>query len=177
MGSYPTANRQYDMCASFIYCILCLTTGPQPLPQSVLYTARSSASAFNLQYPPSSLRSSSSCLRLLPRLSVTSIFPSVCFRRQSLRRLWPIQLAFLPFTVCRTFPSSLTQPNISPFLTRSAQLIFSICDLYRGHYFIWPVTDVTSCRLDFTLVTLSTQLTTPYVRWSDCRKLRTTVVT
>ena len=34
-------------------------------------------------------------------------FPSIpCFRRQFLRNMWPIQLAFLLFTVCRIFVSS-----------------------------------------------------------------------
>ena len=46
------------------------------------------------------LKSSSSFLRLLPRLLVTSIspfiFPSItCFRRQFLRKMWPIKLAFV----------------------------------------------------------------------------------
>jgi hypothetical protein len=64
----------------------CLTTGPQPLP----HTSRSGASTINLHYPVVSLRSSSSCLRLLPRLLVTltlpSIFPLItCFRRQQFR--------------------------------------------------------------------------------------------
>ena len=47
-------------------------------------------------------RSSSGCLSLLPRLPVPyfipppPIFPSItCFRRQFLRKMWPIQLAFL----------------------------------------------------------------------------------
>ena len=60
---------------------------------------RSKASSFKWQYPLLSLRSSISFLRLLPRLLVTSvspfIFPSItCFRRQFLRKMWPIQLAF-----------------------------------------------------------------------------------
>jgi hypothetical protein len=46
-----------------------------------------------------SLRSSSSFLRLLPNLLVTSIspfiFPSItCFRKQFLRKIWQIQLAY-----------------------------------------------------------------------------------
>jgi hypothetical protein len=49
------------------------TTVPQPLPKPVLRTVRSSASSFNFQYPQVSLRSYGSCLRLLPRLPVTSI--------------------------------------------------------------------------------------------------------
>ena len=60
---------------------------------------RPRASSFNWQYPLLSLKSSSSFLRLLPRLLVTSIcpfiFPSItCCRRQFLRKMWPIQLAF-----------------------------------------------------------------------------------
>jgi len=58
---------------------------------------RSRASSFKWEYPLLSLRSSSSFLRLLPRLLATSIspfnFPSIaCFRRQFLRKMWPIQL-------------------------------------------------------------------------------------
>jgi hypothetical protein len=37
--------------------------------------------------------------------------------------MWPIQLAFLRFTVCRIFFSSLTICNASSFLTRLVQLI------------------------------------------------------
>ena len=77
--------------------------------------------------------SSSSCLRLLPRLPVTSIplsiFPSVTyFRRHFLHKIWPIQLAFFSFISCRIFLSSLTlrTRNNTSFLTRSVQLIFSI---------------------------------------------------
>jgi len=47
--------------------------------------SRSSASLFNLQYLRFSLRSYSSCLYLLRRLPVLSIFPSkTCFKRQFL---------------------------------------------------------------------------------------------
>ena len=80
-------------------------TSPQPLPKPFLHPVRSNASSFNFQYPPASLKWTSSCLRLLPRLPVTcilpSIFPSItCFRRQFLRKLWPIQTALFLFTVC-----------------------------------------------------------------------------
>jgi hypothetical protein len=47
-----------------------------------------------------SLRSSNSCIRLLPRRLVPRIFPSImCFIRQFLRNVCPIQLAFLRLTV------------------------------------------------------------------------------
>jgi hypothetical protein len=50
-------------------------------------------------------------------------FPLInCFRRQSLRKMWPIQLAFLHFIARRIF-LSLTVRNISSFLTRSVQLM------------------------------------------------------
>jgi hypothetical protein len=72
------------------------------------------------------LRSSTSCLRLLSRLPITSVlpflFPSItCFRKQFLRKMWP----FLRFTVCRMFLFSLTLCN-TLFITRSVQLISSI---------------------------------------------------
>jgi hypothetical protein len=51
-----------------IHLAVCLTTGPKPL-----HIVRSRASSFKCDYPLFSLRSSSSFLRLLPRLPVTSI--------------------------------------------------------------------------------------------------------
>ena len=75
--------------------VICQTTSPKPLPKRFLHTVRSRASSFNWQYPLLILRSSSSFLRLLPRLLVTCIcpfiFPSItCCRRQFLRKMWPI---------------------------------------------------------------------------------------
>ena len=85
-------------CYSPIHSAVYITTGPQPLPKLVLHTVRSSASSFNFQYHLLSLNSYCSCLRLLSRFPVLSIFPSLtCFRRQFLRKMWPIQLAFLLF--------------------------------------------------------------------------------
>jgi hypothetical protein len=76
--------------------VICQTTGPKPLPKWFLHLTRSRASCFKWQYPLLSPRSSSSFLRLLPRLLLTSIcpfiFPSITsFRRQFLRKIWPIQ--------------------------------------------------------------------------------------
>ena len=84
---------------------------------------------FNLGFK--GLKLCSSFLRLLPLIPVTSnfpfIFPSVtCFRRQPLRKIWSVQVAFLLFTVCRTIFSCLTLCNTSSFLTRSVQQIVSI---------------------------------------------------
>jgi hypothetical protein len=96
----------------FIHLAVCLTTGPKPLPKRALHIVRSRASSFKWEYPLFSLRSSSSFLRLLPRLPVTSIFPFIfpsitrC-RRQFLRKMWPIQLAFLLLISCRIFLCAL----------------------------------------------------------------------
>ena len=107
---------------SFIHSIFCLTTGPKPPPKRFLHTVRSRASSFKWQHPLLSLRSSSSFLRLLPRLLVTSISPFIFssityFRRQFLRKMWPIQLAFRFLISCRIFLCSLTLSNTSSFLT------------------------------------------------------------
>ena len=88
------------------HSVFCLTRGPTPPPKRFLNIVRSRAFSFKWGYPLLSLRSSSSIVRLLPRLLVTSIspfiFPSVtCFRRQFLRKMWPIQLAFLFLISCR----------------------------------------------------------------------------
>ena len=84
---------------SFIHSEFCLTTGPKPPPKRCLHTVRCRASSFKWEYPLLSLRSSSSFLRLLPRLLATSIspfiFPSItCFRRQFLRKMWPSVFLF-----------------------------------------------------------------------------------
>ena len=116
---------------SFIHLVVCLTTGPKPLPKRALHIVRSRASSFKWEYPLLSLRSSSSLLRILPRLPVTFIPPCIfssithC-RRQFLRKIWPIQFAFRLRISCRIFLYSLTLSNTSSFLTWSVQLIFSI---------------------------------------------------
>ena len=109
-------------CTYYYYSVVCLTTGPKPLPKRFLHIVRSKASSFKWEYSLLALRSSSSFLRLLPRLLVTSIspfiFPSItCFRRQFLCKMWPIQLAFRFLIACRIFLCSLTWSNTSSFLT------------------------------------------------------------
>jgi hypothetical protein len=92
-----------------------------------------SAFCFKFQYP---LFSSSSCLRLVPRIPVSyirpSIFPSVAgFRWQFLRNIWPIHLGFFLFIVCQIFLSFLILRNTSSFLKCSVQMIFYI--LHQHH--------------------------------------------
>ena len=120
----------------FIHLVVYLTTGPKPLPKRALHIVRSRASSFKWEYPLLSLRSSSSFLRLLPRLPVTSIhsfiFPSITrWRRQFLHKMLPIQLAFRFLISCRIFLCSLTLSNTSSFLTWSVQLIFTILLQYH----------------------------------------------
>ena len=100
----PHGHQLYR--TKFIHSVFCLTTGPKPPPKRCLHTVRSRTSSFKWEYPLLSLMSSSSFLRLLPRLLATSIspfiFPSItCFRRQFLRKMWPIQLVFLFLISCR----------------------------------------------------------------------------
>ena len=107
-----------------------ILTGSAPLSKWVLQTVRCTAFFFNFQYLLVPLRSSSSCLRLLPRLPVTSIllyiFPSImCFIRQFLFKMWPIQLTSF-FIVRRICLLSWAPRSTSPFLTRLVQLILSV---------------------------------------------------
>jgi len=119
-----------EVAHSFIQ-VVCLMTGPKPLPKRAVHIVRSRAFSFKWQYHLLSLRSSSSFLRLLPRLPVTSIhpfiFPSITrCRRQFRRKMWPIQFAFRLRILCTIFFCSLTLSNTSSFFTWLVQLIFSI---------------------------------------------------
>ena len=92
------------------------------------------------------LRSSSSFVRLLHRHSVTfilpSLFPSItCFRRQFLRKIWPLQLAFIHFIVYRILLVSLTLCSTSTLFTRSVNLISILAPVphslpYNGYWVI-----------------------------------------
>jgi hypothetical protein len=76
--------------------VVCRTTGPHPLPKGVLVLP-----LFSFQFPLVSLRSSSSCLPLLPRILVLSSLPHIfplmtCFRRQFIHKMKPRGLQPLP---------------------------------------------------------------------------------
>ena len=105
----------------FIHTAICLTTGPQPLPERVLLRVRSSTSYFNSQYSLVSLKSSSSCLCLLPFLSMISIPLIIPFSRQFIRKMWPTHAAFLLFILHSIFLSWLSLCNSFSFLTQSVQ--------------------------------------------------------
>ena len=121
----------------FIHLVVCLTTGPKPLPKRALHIVRCRASSFKWEYPLLPLRSSKSFLLLLPCLPVTSIppyiFPSITrCRRQFLRKMWPIRFTFRLRISCRIFLCSLTLSNTSSFLTWSVQLIFSTLSTFQN---------------------------------------------
>jgi hypothetical protein len=123
-------SKRWEICyPSFIHLVFFLTTGPKPLPKRALRLGRSGASSFKWENPLLSLRSSSSFLRLLPRLPNTSIphfiFPSITrCRRQFLRKMWPIHLTIRLLISFRIFLCSLIL-STTYFLTWSVQLIFS----------------------------------------------------
>ena len=103
---------------------------PYSLPNRVLHRMRTSTFPFNLQYPVLSSRSFNVWSRLLPCLPVTSILPSILrtvtyFRKQFLRKICPIQSAFLLYIECRIF-FSLKFCNFSSLLKKWVQMIFSI---------------------------------------------------
>jgi hypothetical protein len=92
-GNVLWVNNMCLLWDLFIHSVICLTTGPTPLPKRFLHIVRSRASSFKWEYFLLSLRLSSSFLRLLPRPLFTSIspfiFPSInCFRRQFRREIY-----------------------------------------------------------------------------------------
>ena len=94
--------------SELIHSVVCLTTGPWTLPKRISHMVRSSASSFNFLYPLVCLRSSSSRLRLLPRLPFTSILPFIflsitCFRGHFPRNTLQIQSAFPLLILCTIF--------------------------------------------------------------------------
>jgi len=91
--------------------VVCLKPGPQPPPKWALHSLQSNIPSFNFQYSLFSLRPSSSPLRLLPLLPVTSVFPSIfpsvtCFKTRFQCNLWNIKLAFPLFTVLEYYSPS-----------------------------------------------------------------------
>ena len=73
-----------------------LTAGRNSYFPHSLFKARLSASSSNVQHLPVSLRSSGSCLSLIPRLLLPSIFTSITrSSRQFLRKMWPIHSAYI----------------------------------------------------------------------------------
>jgi len=105
----------YSFIRSFIHPTVWIATGPYSLPKRVFQRVSAHAACVKFHRLLASLRLFSSCLRLLPRLPVSSIFPSITFfRRQFLCKMWTNHLAF--FFFYSTLISSLTLSNNSSFL-------------------------------------------------------------
>ena len=151
-----------ESCPYVIHLVVCLTTGPKPLPKPALHIVRSRASSFKWEYPLLSLRSSNSFLRLLPCLPVTSIPPCISpsitrCRRQFLRKMWPIKFAFCLRISCRKangktttlliflesfFPKTVI--NISPY-----QLLIN-CRRFEGACNLLPqIIEVVPCKRSY----------------------------
>jgi hypothetical protein len=54
--SFTVSSVTYSASPSFIHLVVCLTTGPKPLPKRALHIVRSRASSFRWEYPLLSLR-------------------------------------------------------------------------------------------------------------------------
>jgi len=112
---------------SFCYlsCDRSVAYSKSSTPHSAIY-------CFLFQFPVSSFPQGNSVAANVFFVGFPSLYPSFylsfnkVFRTQFLRKISPIQLAFLLFTVRRIFRSFLALCNTSSFLTRSDQLIFSI---------------------------------------------------
>jgi len=117
--SSTSSNKRHDFQKGrFIHSLVFfITTGPKPVRRRLFHFVLFRASSFKWEYPLLSLSSPSCFLRLLPRVPVTSIppiiFPSITlYRRHFLRKMWPMQLAFLLLVSRRIFLCSLTLSNI-----------------------------------------------------------------
>jgi hypothetical protein len=108
--------------AGFIHYVVYLVRGSVPLPKRVLHRVRTCARLSN-SHISFTLTSSSGYFFFF----VSSNFHSIDFlRRQFLRKVWPILLAFLLFIVRRIFLSPLILCNTFSFPTWSGKLIYSI---------------------------------------------------
>jgi hypothetical protein len=137
---------------------------PKYIPERIIYycVCTITARVLHKQHLLSSLRSSSSCLHLLPRILVHYTYASItCVRRHFLCYMWPIQLAFLRSTKRRMFlppwyyvgllfflfhtirPTDLLQPSSAPhfktfkyflFVFRSVQVQRYTCLFLKQHF-------------------------------------------
>jgi len=83
-----------------------------------------------------STSSSSSSFHFYPFVSLSC---NNVFRRQFLCKMWPVQLAFLVFVVCRMFLSSLTPCNTSTFRTLAKWQHTLLCMLYITLYLLYSL--------------------------------------
>ena len=121
-------HAQYSFRLLFIHSAVCLTRSHELFPKRILHWVQSGASASSILTFPYRHIVAAYIFFLVFFITpiLSSAFLSIMsFKRQFLRKMWPTQITFLLFIVCRTFLPSLTQRNTLSFLTRSVQLIFS----------------------------------------------------
>jgi hypothetical protein len=111
--SYLAIVFKFLTCSSFSFIISCAKSSSslscdRSMTSSKLSSPKNAILRFLLQLPVSYFESSNSCLHLLPRLLVPLIFPSMMWlRRQFLRNVCPIQLAFVLLCEECSFPPLL----------------------------------------------------------------------
>jgi len=82
---------------------------------------QSSASSYHFQYLLVSLNSFGNCLRFLPRLHFTYIFPLIiCFRKQFIRKMWSTQFPLPPYLSFLLYVGWTFPPQIFVTLLSSA---------------------------------------------------------
>ena len=138
----PWLVDHYDLRLQYLWHSLCSASYDKSIASSTVSSPNSAISylLFELSVSLFSLRSSSSCFRLLLRPHFISVLPSIMwFRRQFQSNMWSLQLAFLRFLACRILLSALTVRN-TLFFTLPVQLIFPILlqqNISRLFRYLW----------------------------------------
>jgi hypothetical protein len=140
-GRRPTPYSVRPLGSAYIYIyhhsVVCLTTGPKPLPKRALQTVRSRASSFKWEYPVLSLRSSNSFLRLPPCLPVTSIPPCIFPSVTRCRRQFIYIYAHRQYSTLKC--SILSQTNSSNCSTKTEHIHLTgawhyLCNIQRNFW-------------------------------------------
>jgi hypothetical protein len=128
-NKHPLKQFMYFICSGYICYEAVLSSSSLSCDRSIasskLSFPKSAILSFLLQLPVSSCfrKVIHSCLRLLPRLLVSIIFPSMMWlRRQFIRNMCLIQLAFLRLNVWRMFLSSFTMSNTASLFSGPSNL-------------------------------------------------------
>jgi len=105
-----------------------LVTTPWLLPKRVVHRLQAEISSLTFQYLLLSSRSSSSCLRLFPRLLPSNFRSVTWFRRQFLCQTWSVQLAFISlYAVCFLPKIHLLLGRQSETCRHSFLLVYVFC--------------------------------------------------
>jgi len=108
-GSYVDVYQRQS--TELIHSAVCLEKRPPPLPERVPHRTRSSSSSSSFKYPPLTAYLFYLIFPSLPYFSLF-FFSLTHFRRQLIRKVWQIHLAFLLLVFCRI--SSPNWPYVIP---------------------------------------------------------------